>query len=224
MWEWKEWRQVAPGELCPAGLVYSMDLNAGTSRARLPGNVRARLEAAEAARSGGVDERPLAPFPPRPESPPAVVAAGGEEERMQEAEIVEDEEAYEPGGSALPLMYEDDAGPDVYAGMDLDPANAPLLPMPTAVPPPPLGSCEQRHCRFHAAEGAHRHHLTGAGRREAGLLEGALERYEFQHPARVARERSLVAESPGDGQVRFIQLGDAAVLDHHPSEVRTAEP
>ena len=41
-------------------------------------------------------------------------------------------------------MYEDDAGPDVYAGMDVEPANAPLLPMPTAVPPPPLGSCEQR--------------------------------------------------------------------------------
>ena len=76
-------------------------------------------------------------------------------------------------------MYEDDAGPDVYAGMDVDPANAPLLPMPTAVPPPPMGSSEQRHCRFHAAEGAHRHRLTGTGRREAGMLASALERYEF---------------------------------------------
>ena len=224
MWEWREWRQVAPGEPCPAGLVYSMDLNTGTSRARLPDNLRARLEVLEAARSGGADVRPLAPFPPRPESPPAVIATGGEEERVREAESVEDEEAYEPGESALALMYEDDAGPDVYAGMDVDPANATLLRMPTAVPPPPQGSCEQRHYRFHAAEGAHRHHLTGAGRREAGLLEGALERFEFLHPGRVARERSLVAASPDDGQVRCIQQGDAAVLDHHPGEVRAAEP
>ena len=60
MWEWREWRQVAPGEPCPAGLAYSMDLHAGTSWARLPDNVRARLDAAEAARGGGADERPLA--------------------------------------------------------------------------------------------------------------------------------------------------------------------
>ena len=121
-------------------------------------------------------------------------------------------------------MYEDDAGPDVYAGMDVDPANAPLLPMPTAVPPPPLGSCEQRHCRFHAAEGAHGHRLTGTGRREAGMWAGALERYEFQRPGQGAQEKSLVAKSPDDGQVRCIQLGDAAVLDHHPGDVRAAEP
>ena len=31
MWEWRDWRQVAPGEPCPAGLVYSMDLHAGTA-------------------------------------------------------------------------------------------------------------------------------------------------------------------------------------------------
>ena len=76
MWEWREWRQVAPGEPCPAGLAYRMDLHAGTSWARLPANLRARLDAAEAARGGGADERPLAPFPPRPDTPPAVVAAG----------------------------------------------------------------------------------------------------------------------------------------------------
>ena len=120
-------------------------------------------------------------FPPRPELPPTEAARGGEE-RVREAESVEEEEAYEPGEWALALMYEDDAGPDVYASMDVDPANAPLLPMPTAVPPPPLGSCEQRHRRFHAAEGANQHHLTSVGRQEAGLLEGALERYKFQHP------------------------------------------
>ena len=193
MWEWREWRQVAPGEPCPAGLVYSINLHAGTSCARLPDNLRARLDAVEAARGGGADERPLAPFPPRPDTPLAVIAAGDEAEEEQEAENKGDEEAYGPGESALALMYEDDAGPDVYAGKDVDPANAPLLPMHTAVPPPPLGSCEQRHCRFHAAEGAHRHRLTGTGRREAGMLASALERYEFQRPGQVAREKVLLA-------------------------------
>ena len=63
IWEWREWRQVAPGEPCLAGLAYSMDLHAGTSWAPLPANLRARLDAAEAARGGGADERPLAPTP-----------------------------------------------------------------------------------------------------------------------------------------------------------------
>ena len=133
------------------------------------------------------------------------------------------EEMYGPGESAPALMYEDDAGLGIYAGMDVDPANAPLH-VPTAVPPPPLESCEQRHCSFHAAEGAHRHRLTGTGRREAGMVVGALERYEFQRPEHVTREKSLVAESPDDGQVRRIQLGDVAVLDHHLGDVRAAEP
>ena len=66
-----------------------------------------------------------------------VAAAGEGAEEEQEAAEVEDEEAYGPGESALALMYEEDAGPEVYAGMDVDPANAPLRPMPTAVPPPP---------------------------------------------------------------------------------------
>ena len=224
MWEWREWRHAAPGEPCPAGLAYSMDLHAGTSWARLPDNLRARLDAAEAARGGGADERPLAPFPPRPDKPPAMVAAEEWAEEEQEAEKVEDEEAYRPGESALDLMYEDNAGPDVYAGMDVDPAHAPLRPMPAAVPPPPLGSCEQRHCRYHAAEGAHRHRLMGTGRREAGMLASALERYELQRPGQVAREVALVAESPDDSQVRCVQLGDAAVLGHHPGDVRAAEP
>ena len=142
MWEWRKWRQVARGEPRPAGLVYSMDLHAGTGCARLPDNLRAWLDAVEAARGGGADERPLAPFPPRLDTPPAVIAAGDEEEEEQEAENKGGEEAYGPGEWALALMYEDDAGPGVYAGMDVDPANAPLLPMPNAVPPPSLGSCE----------------------------------------------------------------------------------
>ena len=224
MWEWREWRQVAPGEPCPAGLAYSMDLHAGTSWARLPDNMRARLDAAKAARVRGADERPLAPFPTRPDTPPAVVAAGQGAEEEQEAEEVEDEEAYGPGESALALMYEDDAGPDVYAGMDVEPAHVPLRPMPTAVPPSPLGSCEQRHCRYHAAEGAHRHRLMGTRRREIGLLAIALERYELQRPGLVAREVALVAESPDDSQVCCVQLADAAVLGHYPGGVRAAEP
>ena len=198
MWEWREWRQMAPAEPCPAGLAYSMHLDARTSWARLPDNLRARLDAAEAARCGGADERPLAPFPPRPDTPPAMVAAGEGAEEEQEAEEVEDEEAYGPAESALALMHEDDAGPDVYAGMDVDPANAPLRPMPTAVSPPPLGSCERRHCRYHAAEGAHRHRLIGTGQREAGMLASALERYELRRPGQVAREVALVVTSPDD--------------------------
>ena len=208
----------------PRGSEPASDLHAGTSLARLPDNVRARLDAAEAARGGGTDERPLAPFPLRPDTPPAMVTAeeGGKGE--QEAEGEGDEEAYGSGESALALMYEDDAGPDVYAGMDVEPANALLRPMPTAVPPPPLGSCERRPCRYHAAEGAHRHRLMGTGQREAGMLASALERYELQRPGQVAREVALVATSPDDGQVRCFQLGDAAVLGHHTGDVRAAEP
>ena len=224
MWEWREWRQVAPGEPCLAGLAYRMDLHAGTSWARLPANLRARLDAAEAAKGGDTDERPLAPFPPRPDTPPAVVADGEGVEGGQEEECEGDEEAYGPGESALALMFEDDAGPDVYAGMDEDPAKEPLRPMPSVVPPPPLGSCERRHCRYHAAEGAHRHRLTGTGQREAGMLADALERYELQRPGQVAREMALAAASPDNSQVRCVQLGDAAVLCHHPGDVRAAEP
>ena len=121
-------------------------------------------------------------------------------------------------------MYEDDTGPDVSSGMDVDPADAPLRPMPTAVPPPPLGSCERRHCRYHVAEGVHRHHLMGTGQREAGMLASALERYELERPGQVAREVALVATSPDDDQARCVQLGDAVVLGHHPGDVRAAEP
>ena len=156
MWEWREWRKVAPRELCPAGLLFRMDLATGTNHARLPDSLRARLDAAEGARGGDADEQPLAPFRPQPESPQAVVAEGkGERAQDVAVENVEEEEEYGPGESALVLMYEDDAEPDVYVGMDVDTAIAALLPMPTEVPPPPLGSCEQRHCSFHATEDVH---------------------------------------------------------------------
>ena len=186
--------------------------------------VHPRRVGCRAARGGGADERPLAPFPPRPDTLTEMVAAGEGAEEEQEAEGEGDKEAYGPGESALALRYEDDAGPDVYAGMDVDPANAPLQPMPTAVPPPPLGSCERRHCRYHAAEGAHRHRLMGTGQREAGMLASALERYELQRQGQVAQEVALVATSPDNGQVRCVQLGDAAVLGHHPGDVWAAEP
>ena len=220
MWEWREWLNVAPGEPCPAGVVFCMDLATGTNHARLPDSLRARLDAAEAAGGGDANKQPLAPFPPQPESPLAE-AAEGEGERAHDVAVedVEEEEEYGPGESALARMYED-AEPDVYVGMDPDPANAPLLPMPTAVPPPPLRSCEQWHCRFDAAEDVHQHHLRDEGRREATPLE----RYKFQPPGQVARERGLEAVRPDDGRVSCVQLGDAAVLDHHPGEVRAAEP
>ena len=56
------------------------------------------------------------------------------------------------------------------------------------------------------------------------MLASALGRYELQRPGQVAREVALVAESPDDGQVRCVQLGDAAVRGHHPGDVRAAEP
>ena len=180
MCEWREWRKLAPGEPCPAEIVYYIDLATSINGARLPDSLRARLDVAEVERGEDGDEQLLAPFPPQPESPPAE-AAEGEGERAQNVAVenVEGEEAYRPGESALALMYEDDAEPHVYVGMEVGPVNEPLLPMPTALPPPPLGSCEQRHCRLHAAEDVHRHRLMGAGRREVVLPEGALERYEI---------------------------------------------
>ena len=56
------------------------------------------------------------------------------------------------------------------------------------------------------------------------LLVGALERYEFQPPGRAAQERGLEAVPPDGDRVSCVQPGDTAVLDHHPGEVRAAEP
>ena len=72
--------------------------------------------------------------------------------------------------------------------MDTDPANAPLLPMPTAVAPPPLVSCERRHCRLHAAEGVHKHRLSDSGQQAVTLMAGAMERFELQLLGWVTRE------------------------------------
>ena len=56
------------------------------------------------------------------------------------------------------------------------------------------------------------------------MLASALERYELQRPGQVAREMALAAASPDNSQVRCVQLRDAAVLGHHPGDVRAAEP
>ena len=127
---------------------------------------------------------------------------------------------YGPSDSAVALLFEDNAGPDVYVSTDRDQANAPLLPMPTAVPPPPLGSCD-RHCKFHVAEGVHDHFLSNRGLRQAAELVGTLEKFELQSPGSVAKEVSLDATMLDD-QVCYVQLGDTAVLDRRPGDVRMA--
>ena len=202
-----------------------MDFATGINSTRLLAGLRARLDAAKAAGGEAADERPLAPFPSRPESPPAVAVAGDSEGTMDvAAEEMEEEMECGPSDSTVALLFEDDVGSDIYVGMDTDPTNAPLLPMPTAVPPPPLGSCERRHYRFHVAEGVHEHCLSGSGQRVATSLAGALERFEFQPPGRVAREMCLADVPPMGDQVCCVQLGDTAVLDYHPGDVRAAEP
>ena len=49
MRECRDWLVVLPGEPCPAGLEYNMHLDVGINRARLPANLRARLDAVQAA-------------------------------------------------------------------------------------------------------------------------------------------------------------------------------
>ena len=88
----------------------------------------------------------------------------------------------------MALLFEDDPGPDVYVAMDMDPANAPLPPMPTAVPPLALADCEQRHCKFHVAEGVHEHRLSDRGLRHAAELAGMVERFELRPQGSVATE------------------------------------
>ena len=76
--------------------------------------------------------------------------------------------------------------------MDMDPANAPLLPMPTAVAPPPLVTYERRHCGLREAEGVHEHRLSDSGQRAVTLMAGTMERLELQLPGCVAWEVGLV--------------------------------
>ena len=98
-----------------------------------------------------------------------MAAGGGEGEEVVEVAVenMEEEMEHGPGDSSVALMYKDVIVPDIYVVMDTDPANATLLPMPTALPPPPLGSCERRQCKFHAAEDVHQHRLSSSRRREA---------------------------------------------------------
>ena len=94
-----------------------------------------------------------------------------------------------PSDSAVALLFKDDPRPDVYVGMGTDPANAPVLPTPTAVALPALGSCERRHCRFHAAKGVHENRLSDRGQQAATSLAGAME-LKLQPPGRPAWERA----------------------------------
>ena len=151
------------------------------------------------------------------------MAATGDSEETVDVDGEEVEEC-RSSDSAVALLLEDDPGPGVYAGMDTDAENMPLLPIPHAVSPPPIGSCERRHRRFHSVKGVHMHRLSHHGQQAATLLAGALQRFELQLPGRVAREVAL-ADMPmlGD-EVCSPHLGDTAVLDRHPGDVRGAEP
>ena len=141
MWEWRGWRKVAPGEPCRAGLVFSMDLATGTNHAGLPDRLRAKLDAAEAASGGDADEQPLSPFPPQPESAPGVAAEGeGQGDVDVAVEDTEEEVEYGSGESALALMYEDTAEPDVYVSMDAPRQTRRCCPCPPRYRPLPCGA------------------------------------------------------------------------------------
>ena len=129
-----------------------------------------------------------------------------------------------PNDWTVALLYHDNIGPHVYVGMDTEPANAPLLPMPTAVRSPPLGSCERRHCRIHAAEGIHEHRISGSGQHAATPPAGALERFALQPPAKVAPEVGLADVLILGDHVYCAQLGDTTVVDYHLGVVRAVEP
>ena len=178
----------APRDPCPAKPVYSMDLATCTSRARLPGNLRARLNAAEGARGGDADEQPLAPFPPQPESPPAK-AARGEGERVQEAAVenMEEEEAYGPGELALPSCTRMMPSPTSTSAWTWTRRTRRCCPCPPQCRPLPRGVVSNGTAGSMRPRVPNRHRLTGAGRREAGLMEDAPQRYEFHPPGSVAR-------------------------------------
>ena len=55
------------------------------------------------------------------------------------------------------------------------------------------------------------------------MLVGILERYEFQRPGRVAREKGLECVPLEGDRFCSVQLGDTAVLDHQPGAVRAVE-
>ena len=113
----------------------------GINRGRLLGNLRARLEAAETSSRAAEVEQPLAPFPPLPQLPQATadVWRDVETEDLGATEMAAEDGEYRPTDGAVALLFKDDAEADVYIGIDTDPANAPLLPMPTKVAPPPWG-------------------------------------------------------------------------------------
>ena len=164
-------------------------------------------------------EQPHAPLPPRPESPQAATGAGGYVEAgdLGMKEMATEEGEYGPSDSAVELLF----GDDVYVGMDTYLANVPLLPMPTVVPPPPLGSCERRNCTFHAAEGVYQKssRTVGSGNGGTGRCAG-----EVSAPATGECRQDGKPEAPMLGnQVCYVQLGDIVVFDRRPGQVRMPE-
>ena len=122
------------------------------------------------------------------------MASGGEDARVEEqsaSEVKEPEGGYGSTNSVVVLLFNNVAAPDEYAGMEVDLTNAPLPPLPTAVPPPPPGGCQQRQCKFHAAECVREHQLSDSGLRQAVELAAALERYALLPQRSVVREATL---------------------------------
>ena len=85
-------------------------------------------------------------------------------------------------------------------------------PRPLHCPPPPLGSCETRHYRLHAAEGFHEHRLSSSGQQAVTSLAGALERFELEPLRRVAREVGVANVPMLGDQVCCALLGGRGVL------------
>ena len=94
VWELGSWRLVQLGEACSVGLECAMDMATSINEAWLLGNLRARLEAAEATGKEAASEQPLAPFPPRPEW--AHTSAGAEGD-VEAADMGVTEKATEEG-------------------------------------------------------------------------------------------------------------------------------
>ena len=128
------------------------------------------------------------------------------------AEDVEEEMEYGPSDLMLAVMYEDDIGSNVYVSMDTDPANAPLLPMPTAVPPPPWGVWNGSTAR------SSRPRMSGS---TASRAVGSKRRRCFWVPWS-ATSSNLQGGLPGRRAWKTWRT--QRFLDHHPDDVRATEP
>ena len=223
MWEWREWRQVAPGEPCPAGPAYSMDLHAGTSWARLPDKLRARLDAAEAARGGGADER-WRPSRRGRTRRRRWLQLGKGRRKSRRRRKGRTKRRTGPVSRRWPSCMRTTPGPTSTPAWTWTRPTRRCGPCPLRCRPLPLGAVSGGTAgtmRPRVPTGT-ASWVRGGGRQ--GCWRAPWNRYELQRPGQVARERALVAASPDDGHVRCVQPGDAAVLGHHPGDVRAAEP